>query len=146
MTTHISVLPLPTGLEQELSFSKASANGDSQQIAPKFRFYRENIRLCGILEEILSKVYQPWMNRTASDLALTASGNGSSYFSLDTIVALHRKLSDFENSVHETFSWKKGDVVVQAQHKVLFENQKLMLHARYVSAYILPSSYVCHHI
>lgn len=124
MTTHISVLPLPSGFEQHLSVPV-----EPHQVTPKFRFYRESIRLCGILEDILSKVYQPWMNRTAPDLSLVTSGNTSSYYSLDAVVGLHKKLSDFENSVHESLSWKK-DVDVQSEYRVLFRDQRLLLHAR----------------
>jgi hypothetical protein len=126
MTTHISVLPLPSGFEQQLAVPV-----EPHQVTPRFRFYRESIRLCGILEDILSKVYQPWMNRTAPDLALGTGRTSSSYYSLDTIVGLHKKLSDFENSVHETLSWKKP-AEGPSEHKVLFKDQRLLLHARYV--------------
>lgn len=131
MTTHISVLPLPSGFEQHLSVA-----AEPHQVTPKFRFYRESIRLCGILEDILSKVYQPWMNRTAPDLSLIAGGNTSSYYSLDTIVGLHKKLSDFENSIHETLSWKRN-VDGQSENKVLFNDQKHLLHARYGFCYYI---------
>ncbi|KAK2599993.1 hypothetical protein QQS21_005295 [Conoideocrella luteorostrata] len=128
MTTHISVLPLPSGFEQDLSVPV-----EPNQVTPKFRFYRESIRLCGILEEILSKVYQPWMNRTAPDVSHNATGSTSSYYSLDTIVGLHRKLSDFENSLHDSLSWKKGvETEIPLQNRTLFKDQSLLLHARFI--------------
>jgi hypothetical protein len=134
MTTHISVLPLPCGFEQPLSVPV-----EPHQVMPKFRFYRESIRLCGILEDILSKVYQPWMNRTSPDLSLGSSGNTSSYYSLDTIVGLHKKLSDFENSVHESLSWtKKRQADLHSEHAVLFRDQSLLLHARCVDTPASP--------
>ncbi|EXV03754.1 Zn(2)-Cys(6) zinc finger domain protein [Metarhizium robertsii] len=127
MTTHISVLPLPSGFEQNLSVPV-----EPHQVAPRFRFYRENIRLCGILEDILSKVYQPWMNRVSPDLSPVTGGNTSPHYSLDTIVMLHRKLSDFENSVHETLSWKR-EGEIPSEYAALFKAQRLLLHGRYAN-------------
>lgn len=129
MTTHISVLPLPSGFEQNLS------PVEPHQVAPRFRFYRENIRLCGILEDILSKVYQPWMNRMSPDLSPVTGGNISPHYSLDTIVVLHRKLSDFENSVHETLSWKR-EGEIPSEYAALFKAQRLLLHGRYVLPHV----------
>lgn len=130
MTTHISVLPLPSGFEQNLSVPV-----EPHQVAPRFRFYRENIRLCGILEDILSKVYQPWMNRVSPDLSPVTGGNTSPHYSLDTIVMLHRKLSDFENSVHETLSWKR-EGEIPSEYAALFKAQRLLLHGRYVLPHV----------
>ncbi|EFY93196.1 fungal specific transcription factor, putative [Metarhizium acridum CQMa 102] len=120
------ILPLPSVLEQNLSIPV-----EPHQVAPRFRFYRENIRLCGILEDILSKVYRPWMNRVSPDLSPVTSGNISSYYSLDQIIVLHKKLTDFENSEHETLSWKRGGEI-PSEYAALFKDQRLLLHGRFI--------------
>lgn len=133
MTTQISSLPLPSGLEESLKASARVHQQGTQQILPRFHFYVESIRLCGILEEILSKMYQPWLNRDGAGSSETST-NPNAFNSLDTIVGLHTKLTTFEASLPPVLSWTKtefnGDL--SPEDESLLEVQKTVLFARYV--------------
>ncbi|KAK5998854.1 Asg1-like protein [Cladobotryum mycophilum] len=99
----------------------------------KFRFFPEHIRLCAILEEILSQVYQPWLNRRGSD-PTQASKNTKAYKSLDAIIGLHTKLSKFESSLPKELCWKKQVILdsLTPEDATILETQKTVLRARFI--------------
>lgn len=131
MTTHISLLPLPCGIEEETRPTTPRKTPETREILPKFRFYIESIGLCKILEEILSKVYQPWMNREAGGLSPPSQGT-KSVLNLETIIGLHEKLSNFEAELPHNLSWQGEELAdgLSEGDRALFRAQSALLHAR----------------
>ena len=124
MTSSLSILP------GTLDITPPSiTNGDPEQL--RLLFYKESLRLGVILEGILQKIYQPWLNRdTSVDGSVPAGLN--IHHSLDAVVELQAQLYGFEQSVTPCLSWVSPTTPngVAAEDKTLLEIQRNVLHAR----------------
>ncbi|KAH6894647.1 fungal-specific transcription factor domain-containing protein [Thelonectria olida] len=125
MTTNLPALP-PTGLG-------GSGVPSSLDTDLKLHFNVESVRLGRVLEGILSKIYQPWLNRSPTSEASPALGSDI-HHSLDNIVDLHTQLTKFEQSLPPSLSWESPaslDGFSQQDRRVL-ETQRNVLRARFL--------------
>ena len=88
MTSSLSISP------EMLTGAPVSSDLDSLKLA----FYYENVKLSVILEDILQRIYRPWLTRDAN--------TGQAHHNLDTIVDIQGQLDAFERSVTPLLSWK----------------------------------------
>jgi hypothetical protein len=124
MTTNLPVLP-PTGING----SRLSSGLDTDL---KLQFNYESVRLGRVLEGILSKIYQPWLNRSRPANETSPALGSDIHHSLDNIVDLHTQLSKFEESLPPCLSWESPASLDGFSHgdRKVIEAQRNVLHAR----------------
>lgn len=119
-----SKVPLPAAIDDENLLLDVHNCRQPAGCFSQTQFYIENIKICGILGEILAEVYKPWNeSREGSDVHETTAT------ALDTIVALDSTLQDFESHIPRPLNWandKDTDVNIAA----VFSRQRNVLHAR----------------
>ncbi|KAL2258219.1 hypothetical protein VTK26DRAFT_8564 [Humicola hyalothermophila] len=131
-TGHLPGLALP--LVEEFDDERGEA-AKAATTPSKMVFYVEYIRQCRILDDILSRVYQP------SHPGLLNSSDEYKSHGMDAILDLDAKLSSYENALDPTMSWKTPSdisgldeerrLVIVTQRTVLrgsFLYLRLMLH------------------
>jgi hypothetical protein len=128
MTT-FSNIPLPSIVDDPLD---DNALRYPNQLTPtRSQFFVEMIRMSKILEQIISRVYQPW--RTGSHVG----GDHGPPFGLETVNELDAQLSQFEKTVPWPLNWATGAGVemngLSPDMGPLLRMQKNVLRARYVT-------------
>lgn len=124
MTTTSSTVPLPS---QRTTTPEQEENDDSSTMV----FYISNIELYGILNKILSEVYDAWCDpptqRAGSD-GQTRQG------SLDVIIRLEEQLSSYEANLPPSLNWCSRAINTNDENysKDTVRRQRNVLHARYV--------------
>jgi hypothetical protein len=128
MTT-FSNIPLPSIVDDPLDNN--TLRYPNQLTPTRSQFFVEMIRMSKILEQIISRVYQPW--RTGGHVG----GEHSPPFSLETVNELDAQLSQFEKAVPWPLNWATGAGVemsgLSPDMGPLLRMQKNVLRARYVT-------------
>jgi hypothetical protein len=130
VTAHLPNLAFPTHLEipgaQELTHAQPSAEEPS-----KLCFYVEYIRLCRILSEILTKVYQPC---TGGSYSAPLSLDEHKLHGMDAILELDDKLSKYEAALPPTMSWiSPSDISgLRDELRLVIVTQRTVLRGRYI--------------
>ncbi|KAK4235885.1 fungal-specific transcription factor domain-containing protein [Achaetomium macrosporum] len=139
MTAHLPDLPLPATLEFDDDQETSQRQAADRNQPSKMCFYAEYIRLCRILGEILSNVYQPSAGGAIN--GPSSSWDEHKSHGMDAILELDAKLLRYETALPPTMSWKspcdmngideERKLVVITQRTVLrgsFLYLRLMLH------------------
>ncbi|KAJ2902892.1 uncharacterized protein MKZ38_010703 [Zalerion maritima] len=146
ITSHLSMprhIPLASELEDDDTSPNPRHPPTDHNSVSLMSFFAEIIRLVRILDEILAKVYHPWLGTSVSNMIGTefsgplpdqpgvvrpAGGNHRSC-NFDIIIDLHARLSDFEMTVSPSLSWvalsegeerKEKSPVLALQKRVLY--------------------------
>lgn len=127
MASSLSILPETLDIT-----APSGANIDHEQL--RLLFHRESLRLGVILEGMLQKIYQPWLNRDTSTDDSGPTGLNI-HHSLDAVIELQTQLSSFEQTVTPCLSWISPTIssVMDIEDQSLLEMQRNVLHARQAS-------------
>lgn len=101
MTTHFQNVPLPSLLEEVEDTTEPPSIEQPSRMA----YFVQTIKLSAVLEKILDKVYQPWRNRSGSNISPSQRHRFSNF---DTVTELDSQLAEFEASVPTFLSWVKS--------------------------------------
>ncbi|CAK7216312.1 hypothetical protein SCUCBS95973_002770 [Sporothrix curviconia] len=117
MTSSLSIAP------DMLIRAPTGSDPDSLKLA----FYFENVKLSVILEDILQRIYKPWLTRDAN--------SGQAHHNLDTLVNIQGQLDTFERSVAPLLSWKTPVGLPESMtesDRDIMKISKNVLHARFI--------------
>lgn len=131
MTSSLSIAP------EMLNKAPDPSNPESLRLA----FYYEGVKLSVILEDILQRIYKPWLTRDANNGNNGSAGAASSnnalqtHHNLDTVVDIQGQLDQFERSVTPFLSWTTpvqtpGDVA--EEDRLIMGISQNVLHARFI--------------
>ncbi|CAK7227397.1 hypothetical protein SBRCBS47491_006555 [Sporothrix bragantina] len=117
MTSSLSISP------EMLTRAPVASDTDSLKLG----FYYENVKLSVILEDILQRIYKPWLTRD--------SNTGPAHHNLDTVVDIQGQLDTFERSVTPLLSWKTPGKMpdnMPENDRDVMKISKNVLHARFI--------------
>ncbi|ERS99098.1 fungal specific transcription factor [Sporothrix schenckii 1099-18] len=136
MASSLSIAP------EMLNKNPDSSSPESLRLA----FYYEGVKLSVILEDILQRIYKPWLTRdanntnhngnTTTSTSSTSSNNAlQTHHNLDTVVEIQGRLDQFEQSVTPFLSWTAhadmpGDV--SEEDRLVMGISQNVLHARFI--------------
>ncbi|CAK7201181.1 hypothetical protein SEUCBS139899_003884 [Sporothrix eucalyptigena] len=128
MTSSLSIAP------EVLARTPDASDPDSVKLA----FYYESVKLGVILEDILQRIYKPWLTRDANAGGAGAASSNSPLHSsqtLDTVVDIQGQLDNFERSVTPLLSWKTQDELLKSMSENDCNVMKIsrnVLHSRFI--------------
>jgi hypothetical protein len=124
MTASIPPLPMPS-VPQDFLLT-GEGGGPSRLL-----FFNEYCRLCTLLKDILSEVYDGGIYGLSNDAAVGKRG----FYSVQKFLDLDSKLAFFANSLPPILSWKEpqGLAEIPKHSRLTFETQRVALHGRCVS-------------
>ncbi|KIH94143.1 fungal specific transcription factor domain containing protein [Sporothrix brasiliensis 5110] len=135
MASSLSIAP------EMLNKTPDSASPESLRLA----FYYEGVKLSVILEDILQRIYKPWLTRdanntnhngnTTSTSSISSNNALQTHHNLDTVVEIQGRLDQFEQSVTPFLSWTAhadmpGDV--SEEDRLIMGISQNVLHARFI--------------
>lgn len=129
-TCTLSSIPSPLGFDTLVG----SLQDAKPQLSVRFLFNQETIKILPILEDILTKVYQPWVNRGGNESGRPAPETRS-YSSLDTIMTVHEQFSKFEAQLPPILSWNNPTALdgVAPEDFLILMAQRHTLHSKWVT-------------
>lgn len=132
MASSLSIAP------EMLNKKPDTSNSESLRLA----FYVEGVKLSVILEDILQRIYRPWLTRDANpgsnnnnDSCSDDSSNLETHHNLDTVVEIQGALDKFERSVTPFLSWTKPTEIpgdVSEEDRLITGISRNVLHARFI--------------
>ena len=132
MTSNIPSIPLPTlGCESLLDDPCKSSGQPCDHRLGYLTFYVSAIELYGILESILSDIYNAWQSRSGTNSLEPSRSIRDG--SLDVIMDLDDKLSAYEANVPGVLNWtkKRSSHRANRDQTSILERQRNILQARY---------------
>ncbi len=125
VTAHLPALSFPADVESP--GTRELTHRPCTDVPSKLCFYVEYIRLCRILGEILTKVYQPC---TGGPLSLDEHKSHG----MDAILELDAKLSKYEAALPPAMSWiSPSDISgLDDELRLVIVTQRTVLRGRYV--------------
>jgi hypothetical protein len=135
MTSSLSIAP------EMLNKAPDPSSPESLRLA----FYYEGVKLSVILEDILQRIYKPWLTRDANNgnnnngsinTTTTSSSNAlQTHHNLDTVVEIQGQLDQFERSVTPFLSWTTSAEMpgaVSDEDRLIMGISQNVLHARFI--------------
>lgn len=106
MTTHASSALVPSLADDTMEDDGDNSPNVNQQTPTPTEdtYFVQSIKLSTVLEQILNRVYQPWMRKSPRDDLQSKN----SHQSFDTIIDLDSQLTEFEADVPVSLNWNKS--------------------------------------
>lgn len=132
MTAHLYNPELPSTTDLDINHGTDGIPEDENLDISRYDFNVEHIRLCNILGNILSQIFQSPNQATAA--RESNGGFGDRPRRLDTILMLDAQLSEYARTVHPNLSWMQPRTLTSARDDVrlVLERQRNVLHIRFV--------------
>ncbi|KAH8201566.1 hypothetical protein TruAng_004258 [Truncatella angustata] len=130
MTANIPPRPMPSVVEYVVSGCGRSSDLNSQHCPSQLQFFNEYSRLCELLKDILSQVYEGGNNGLATGAMQAQTKSHDFKLTLE----LDSRLASFEQSVPPILSWMKPQNLTEVpeSQRLIFETQRIVLHGRFL--------------